>query len=66
MTMERWIEGQQAKGNNAAVKDGKRLLSEYGDIPLILNTVASVEKPVVKTPEAPVVIKRFSADPSAT
>lgn len=51
MTMERWIEGQLAKGNSAAVEDGKRLLGKYGEIPLTFaaapasNTTSSVEKP---------------------
>ena len=51
MAMERWIKGQQAKGNNAAVEDGKRLLSKYGEVPLASNTVSPVEKSDVQTPE---------------
>lgn len=34
MALERWIVGQQAKGNNTAVTDGKSLLDKYGDIRL--------------------------------
>ena len=38
MTMERWIQGQQAKGNTRAVEDGRRILAEHGDIPLTFVT----------------------------
>ncbi|GEM_PF-6366719 len=34
MTLERWIEFQQGKGNDAGVAMGRTLLAQYGDLPL--------------------------------
>lgn len=44
MAMERWIEGQRLKGNNAAVEEGNKLLVKYGEINLSSVATPNVHK----------------------
>jgi hypothetical protein len=43
MSMEAWLDGQRSLGNKAAVAMGKKLLKEFGEVPL-----PSANRPVPK------------------
>lgn len=57
MSMEHWRLGQLAKGNFAAVKIAEGLIEQFGDI-----DPPSVEGRPLPAKEAPIEIKRFSAE----
>ena len=60
--LEKWIQTKQQKGDESAARFGRFMVQEFGDEPFP-SVVAPVEtKPVAKTPEATVEIKRFSAE----
>lgn len=58
--LEKWIDAQRLKNNEAGVMMGSTLLNLYGDEPLPF--VAPVEQPSLKSAETPVEIKRFSKE----
>lgn len=62
--MEHWIQGQQARGNNIAAEEGKRLIEKYGDIsPISVVTPAEALKNLAQeyntNPHTPELINRF-------
>ncbi len=65
MTLERWIEGQRLRDNQAAVAKGQGLLREFGDVPLTIKLEVARKPEIVLpslSPETQRLVERMQND----